>query len=70
MRLQIAMLCVGLTALSILGTARPAPAADPALSPTPSPTPSGLPIGSVNVNVTNPNSQPTGATHVEQPPLR
>ncbi len=66
MRLQFAMLCLGLTALSILGTARPSPAADP----TPTPTPSGLPIGSVNVNVTNPNSQPTGATHVEQPPIR
>ena len=69
MRFRLALLYSGIVALSATvpllagGTAGAAPA------PTPTPTPSTLPIGNVNVKVTQPGQQPTGASHVEQPPF-
>lgn len=68
MRVRYGFLCVGLAAMTVTMTAQPAPAADP--TPTPTATPASLPIGSVNARVTDPNSQPTGATHVEEPPIQ
>ena len=56
-------------AVLLLGT--PAPAAPRGVpTPTPSPTPAVLPIGGVDVRVTAPGQQPSGASHVESPRFR
>ncbi len=69
MRIRLALLYAGTVAVAAVVPIVTGGAAGAAPAPTPSPTPSTLPIGSVNVKVTQPGQQPTGATHVEQPPF-
>jgi hypothetical protein len=67
MRIHAALVLSGLVAIAAtvpLGNgAIAAPAATPSASP------SSLPIGGVKVQVTQPGQTPTGATHVEKPPI-
>ncbi len=65
MRIKMALLFSGIVTLA--ATVPIAAGAAPA--PTPTPTPSTLPIGNVNVKVTQPGQTPSGASHVETPPI-
>ncbi|MBM3268836.1 MAG: hypothetical protein FJZ01_14445 [Candidatus Sericytochromatia bacterium] len=67
MRIQMALLYSGIAALA---ATVPIAGAAAAPGPTPTPTPSALPIGNVNVKVTQPGQTPSGATHIEKPPIR
>lgn len=69
MRFRLALLYSGIVAIAATVPIVSGGAAGAAPAPTPSPTPSTLPIGNVKVQVTQPGQQPTGATHVEQPPF-
>lgn len=69
MRIRLALIYSGIVALAATVPILTGGAAGAAPAPTPTPTPSTLPIGNVKAKVTQPGQQPTGATHVEQPPF-